>query len=103
MTSFSDLKIETSTTHFQGDSISIERVFDVEISVIDFRIEDTKIERCKEKGLTKCLYLQINYKGELRVLFTGSNALMEIIKKVPKESFPFTTTIKKDYKRFIFT
>ena len=103
MTQFSDLKIDTDSKCFEGDSISIERVFNEPITVIDFKIKDTKIERNIEKGLTKCLHLSIIHKGEKRLIFTGSTGLMDVIQKIPKDSFPFTTTIKKEYKRFIFT
>jgi hypothetical protein len=103
MTQFSELHIETESKGFVGDSISIDRIFDEQISVLDYRIENTKIERYIEKGLTKCLYLSILYKGEKRVVFTGSTILIKTIEKVPKANFPFTTIIKKEYKRFVFT
>ena len=40
----------------------------------------------------------INY-----ITFTGSETLMEMIKQVPEDGFPFETVIKKREKRFEFT
>jgi hypothetical protein len=87
----------------EGDRIDIERVFNQEITVSDYKIEDTKISGYKEKGADKCLYLQILYKGEYRIVFTSGKALMEAIEKIPKEKFPFTTIIIKDNKKYKFT
>jgi hypothetical protein len=103
MTQFSDLKIEYSPKTFEGDRIDIDRIFNQEITVQDFKIEETKFAGYKEKGSNKCLYLQILYKGDLRVIFTGSGALLEVIQKVPRDKFPFTTIIVKENKRYRFT
>lgn len=103
MTSFKDLNIVYTAKSFEGDKISIDRILNQEITVVDYKIEDSKVKSFQERGADKCLYLQIRYKGELRVLFTGGSALLEVIQKVPAEGFPFTTTIIKENKRFIFT
>ena len=103
MTQFSDLKIECPSKALDGDRIDIDRIFNQKITVQDFIIKDTKISGYKEKGAEKCLYLQILFKGEQRVIFTGSINLMEVIQKVPRESFPFTTIIIKENKRYKFT
>lgn len=103
MTQFSDFKIECSSKCLEGDKIGIDRIFNQEITVQDFKIEDTKISGYKDKGVGKCLYLQILYRGEQRVIFTSGTALIEVIQKVPRESFPFTTVIIKENKRYKFT
>ena len=61
-----------------------------------------KIADSTKKAGTKCLYLQIEYDGQKRVLFTGASALLEAIKMVPETGFPFTTTIVKN-DRFEFS
>jgi len=38
----------------------------------------------------------------MRVVFTGSGVLMDIIKKVPASDFPFGATIVKEQDRFEF-
>lgn len=96
MKDFKDFGIKTSLQSFTGDKIKMERILNREISVYDFRIEDSKF-----KG--KCLYLQIAIADIKYVVFTGSGALIEMIQQVPKIEFPFKTTILKENERFEFT
>lgn len=103
MIRFKDLNIEYTAKSFEGDKISMDRILNQEIIIVDFKIEDSKVKSFQEKGSDKCLHLQIRYKGELRVIFTGGSALIEMIQKVPKSEFPFSTIIIKDNKRFLFT
>lgn len=77
MKKFSEFKIEAPAGAFEGKKISLEDLFNVPIIVRAFRIEESK--------------------------FTGSDTLMEMIKKVPEDEFPFETVIKKREKRFEFT
>jgi len=63
------------------------------ITVLDYEIRDSKYT---EKGNGKCLYLQINLNEELRIVFTGSVNLMDMIKRVPDGGFPFKAKIVKD-------
>ncbi len=99
MKSFSELGIEPVSTGFKGKKIPIEMIFDEEITVQDFDIRDSIIP---EYGNTKCLYLQIEFKGIQRVVFTSSNGLMKTLERVPKEEFPFTATITKQGERYEF-
>lgn len=103
MIRFKDLNIEYTAKSFEGEKISMDRVLNQEITIVDFKIQDSKIPGFLERGAEKCLYLQIRYKGELRVIFTGGSALIEVIQKVPQKEFPFITTIIKENKRFLFT
>lgn len=84
----------------EGEKIKINRILNVEITVLHFKIEDSKF---KDKGKGKCLYLQIEFKGEKNVVFTGSENLMEMINQVRPEDFPFTTTIRSNDQRLEFT
>lgn len=96
MTAFADFGIKAvESKALLGEKLKIEKVFNTPVEVLDFRIEPSKVT----KG--NCLYLQIEYKGELRVIFTGSVVLLDAIVKVPK--FPFTTTIVKENERYEFT
>jgi hypothetical protein len=103
MNKFSDFNIETTTKYFDGDKIRIERIFNREIQVHDFKIEDSKVQAFKERGAGKFMHLQISLKGEKYVVFTAASALMEAIQKVPKDKFPFDTIIINDNKRYKFT
>lgn len=100
MKQFKEFGIETPVITFEGDKISPENVLNKDITVIGYKIEDSKF---KEKGNGKCLNLQIEYKGEKRVMFSGSGYLMAAIQKVGKDDFPFTTVIIKKNKSFQFS
>jgi hypothetical protein len=99
MKSFKQFNIQVTSKSFEGDKIKIDRVLNKEIIVHAFKIEDSKFE----KGNGKCLYLQIHVDNAKRVLFTGSASLMEMIKQVDKNDFPFTTTIVRENERFQFS
>lgn len=98
MKKFKDFGIKTPLQSFVGDKIKIDRIINREITVYDFRVEDSKYGSNR-----KCLYLQIGI-GDLKyVVFTGSTVLIETIQQVPKTEFPFATTIVKDNERFEFS
>lgn len=99
MNNFKDFGIKPQSKSFEGDKIKIDRVMNKAILVEAYKIENSKFE----KGNGKCLYIQIFVDNSKRVLFTGSVNLMEMIDQVPKEKFPFYTTIIKENERFEFT
>lgn len=99
MNKFSDFGIQPGKG-LLGDKIKIDRVTNKEITVYDYRIVDSKF---KEKGNGKRLDMQIEVGGERRVVFTGSTVLQEMIQRVPKENFPFTTKIIRENERYQFT
>jgi hypothetical protein len=103
MTKFSEFNIETTSKNFEGDKIRIERIFNREIQIHDFKIDDSKVQAFKERGADKFMHLQISIKGEKYVVFTAATALMEAIQKVPRDKFPFDTVIINDNKRYKFT
>jgi hypothetical protein len=99
MNNFKDFGIKPKVSnHFVGDKISLSRLINVEITVIDFKIEDSK-----HKPGTQCLTMQIEKSGEKRVVFTGSKGLISQIMQVPKQQFPFTTVIAMHDKYCEFT
>lgn len=98
MKSFKDFGIKPKLTAFVGEKISISRLFNLEITVIDYKIEPSK-----QKEGTKLLTLQIEKSGEKRIVFTGSTVLIQMIKKVPDNGFPFKTVIKGDNDYYEFT
>ncbi len=93
MKDFKDFGIEPTQINFTGDKIKLQRILNKEIIVIDFKIEPSKFT---EKGNGKCLYIQIEISETKHILFTGSANLMNMIERVPKESFPFKTTLQQD-------
>lgn len=90
MNKFSDFKIKTNL--LIGDKIKVEDVINLPIEIHSFKISPSK--HSKEVG-DNCLYLQIRMHEKDYVLFTGSNVLMEQIKKVPENGFPFLGRIVK--------
>ncbi len=99
MNQFKSFGIKIPTKGLEGDKVKIERVLNREITVQEFRIVKSNFE---EKGNGKCLHLQILVSGMQYVVFSGSGVLMEMIEQVPKDKFPFTTTIVQENKRLEF-
>lgn len=98
MNNFSEFDIKAEVASFVGDKIPVKKILNVPITVHDFKIEPSKV-----KAGTDCLTIQIDRAGEKRIVFTGSTILMGQIKRVPREKFPFVTTIKGDNDYFEFT
>lgn len=98
MTNFKDLGIEVEVTHFAGKSIRVEEILNVPIKVYAFKIEPSK-----KKANSDYLTLQIEIDERKRVIFTGATILIQTIKKVPTDKFPFTTTIVKRNEYLEFT
>jgi hypothetical protein len=98
MHNFSDFDIKAEVKTFVGDKIPVKKILNIQIKIIDFKIEPSKLF-----DGTDCLYLQIEKNGEKRVVFSGSKILMNQIKRVPEGKFPFTTTIKGDNDYYEFT
>lgn len=97
MRQFRDFGIKPKQNGFIGDKIKLNKILNREIIVHQFRIEDSKYKD------GKCLHLQIEINGNKHVLFTGSKTLIDMIQEVPKESFPFKTTIVTENEIPLFT
>ena len=100
MNSFKDFNIRSELKSFGGEKIKIHKVLNREIEVQDYKIGPSRIQ---DRGSGKCLDLQVKVDGEQRIIFTGSTVLMGMIEQVPKERFPFKTTIVQIGERFEFT
>jgi len=98
MKKFKDFNITPNVNPFVGDKISVKKLFNTPIKVLDHKIEPSK-----QKAGTECLTLQIEKGTEKRIVFTGSKVLIDMIKRVPKDAYPFETTIKGDNDYFEFT
>jgi hypothetical protein len=94
---FSDFA--TESTAITGDKIKIEEVLGKEIEVTGYKITDSKYQ--KTNG-DKVLTLQFKLEGKDRILFTGSNVLMEQTEKY-KNEIPFFATIIKSNKFYTFS
>lgn len=86
---FSDFAEESSP--LDGEKIKIEQVLDQEVLVIGYSIRRSKYEKNRSG---KCLLLQMEIENERRVLFTGSDVLIEQLEKYG-DHVPFLATVKK--------
>lgn len=103
MNDFKEFGIEIKSKSFVGDKIKITKILDKKVIVHDFKIEESKIQSYRERGAGSCLYLQIELNDEKYIVFTSSCGLIEAIKQIPADKFPFSTTIVKENERFKFT
>ena len=95
---FKDFAIKPKDNAFVGDKIKVKNILNVPITVFDYAVEPSKA-----KPGTNYLKLQIEKSGDKRVVFTGSKTLTDQIEQVPKDSFPFETTIQGVNERYEFT
>lgn len=98
MHNFKDFNIKPRINAFVGEKIAVQKLFNLQIKVLDHKIEPSK-----QKEGTELLTLQIEKSGEKRIVFTGSTVLIDMIRRVPEDKFPFTTTIKGDNDYYEFT
>jgi hypothetical protein len=98
MHNFKDFNIKPKINAFVGEKIQVQKLFNLPVKVLDFKIEPSK-----QKAGTELLTLQIEKSGEKRIVFTGSTVMIDQIKRVPEDKFPFTTTIKGDNDYYEFT
>lgn len=98
MNNFKDFKIKPKLNSFTGDKIKIDRILNTEITVLKYKIENSKV-----KSGTELLTLQIEKAGTRHIVFTGSKFLIEMIRDVPEDGFPFKTTIMKESEHLEFT
>jgi len=98
MNNFKDFNIKPKINAFVGEKIQVQKLFNLEITILAFKIEPSK----QKKG-TELLTLQIEKAGEKRIVFTGSTVMIDQIKRVPDEKFPFFATIRGDNDYYEFT
>lgn len=96
MNQFKQFGIKPLRKGMIGDKIKMDRILNREITVFDFKIEPSQYTK-------QCMHLQIGIGQVRHVVFTGSRSLMDLIEQVPREEFPFKTTIVKENERFEFT
>jgi hypothetical protein len=95
MKKFSEFGIKPDHKGFIGDKIKISKVLNREIIVHAFKIEDSKFDG-------KRLDMQIQIGETMHMLWTGSIVLMSMIQRIPKEDFPFLTTIVRENECYEF-
>lgn len=90
MNKFSDFGIKTGSgrTIYEVPKISISDIVNCEIEVQDFQA-NVKTEHGDDRYIVK-----IKHDGRDYKFFTTAAQIKEALDKVPKENFPFTTTIR---------
>jgi len=92
---FSDFAEETKA--FDGNKKKIDDILNQEILVLDFKIKASKKRQDSLYATIQFKIDSINY-----IVFTGSNVLIDQLKKY-KENLPFHATIKKIDRYYTFT
>jgi hypothetical protein len=101
MNQFRNLGVKpVESQNFIGDKIKMSKLFDKTITVHDYKIEPSKFPK---PGCENCMYMQISVKEIKHIVFTTSKYLISTIKQIPKEKFPFETTIIEANDSFQFT
>lgn len=100
MKKFSEMGIKPNCSAMLGEKIKINKVLNRTITILSFKIEESKYQKNKSG---KCLYLQIECDSEKRIIFTGSDVLISMIQQVEKQDFSFETIIVKENEHFEFT
>ncbi len=83
----------------EGEKVKIDTILDQIITVIGYRIKNSRFSRNKSGDY---LTLQFELNGEKRICFTGSDILIDQTKKYAQE-IPFETIIKKINRYYTFT
>ncbi len=68
----------------------MSKIINKEVTIFAYQVKSSKFENSKGKP---CLYLQIEFEGVKRVVFTSGVVLINMLDQIPKESFPFDTVI----------
>jgi hypothetical protein len=77
-----------------GKKVKIDEILNMEVLILACSMKESKYQRTSAKD---CLTLQFEYldkPGEKHVVFTGSNVLIDQLKKY-EDKLPFMATIKK--------
>lgn len=98
MKRFSDFSNEKV---LEGDKIKIDDILNEEIIIHNYRIKDSRYSK-NESGKYLTLQISKNEKDEKKVVFTGSDVLIEQMEKYGRE-LPFAATIRKINRYYTLT
>lgn len=91
MKKFSDFGINThdNKTVFTVPKISITDILNCEVEILDYE-SGVKTAHGDNRYVVKVKHDEVEYK-----FFTNATPIKEALDKIPKEDFPFATTIKQ--------
>ncbi len=93
---FSDFNIVTKIS-FEGAKLYPDDLLEEPLIIHHYEVRPSK----KNNG-TECLYTQITFKNEKRLLWSSSTFLIDTMRKIPDSGFPFTAQIIKVNRHFEF-
>lgn len=96
MNNFKDFGIKAKSETFVGDKKKMSKLLNTEIIVLKHKIGPSKYEGFR-------LDLQIKINDVLMVTWTSSEYLIQMIKDIPDDGFPFKTVIKEINEHYEFT
>ncbi len=97
MKRFSDFA--TDQVALDGDKVKLDEILNEPVVIIGYRIRKSRFSK-NESG--EYLTLQFTREGKTWIVFTGSDVLIEQIKKYAQE-IPFETSIRKINRYYVFT
>ena len=100
MMDFKQFNIRPTISHYTGEKIKIAKILNCPVIIREYKVEASKYPKNKS-GMVMTLQLELN--DEPRIVFTGSDMLMDQIQQVPEDQLPFRTTIVKNGDHFEFT
>ena len=97
MKRFSDFAQEESP--LEGEKARIDTILNEEIAIKAFSVKSSKYSK---NNSGKYLTIQFEIKNEIKIVFTGSDVLINQMEKY-KEHIPFLATIKKINRYYTLT
>ena len=91
MQTFKELQISAEQKGFLGEKIGTNKILNKEIEVHDFSVNESKHYEGRS-----CIWLQIKYNNEFRVVFLEGKKIQEILQKIQPEQFPFRVTLIRE-------
>jgi hypothetical protein len=90
MKKFSDMniKVESDRKMFDCEKVQISDIVNCEVEVLDF-VGGVKTAHGEDRYI-----VHIKVDGKEKKLFTNASNIKSALEQIPKEDFPFTTTIK---------
>jgi len=77
----------------------MSKIMNKDIIITGFKIDTSKYPKNKSG---KCLSIQFDIDGEQRVVFTGSDVLINVMEQVKKENLPIETKIVQEGEHYEF-
>lgn len=80
----------------EGERIKLVDIVGEEVLIIDFNIRASQFGEKDEQGNPKkYAVIQIEYKGEKRVIMTGAGVIVDTLQNVPREDLPIYANFDK--------